>query len=112
VRPIGGRSNPQGCPMWSVQLFKPGRVMTTPGVLAVLDRLDGLARALVIVGLLVRHVTGDWGELDPEDRAANDHAILLGERILSAYRLPDGTKVWVITEADRSATTVLLPSEY
>lgn len=98
--------------MWSTQLFNPGRVMTTPGVSAVLDQFDGLTQVRVVIGLLIRHVTGDWGDVDGEDHAANDHAVIQGERVLSAYRLPDGTKVWVITEADRSATTFLLPSEY
>ncbi len=61
---------------------------------------------------LLRHMKGDWGELDQEDIAANQHAVLVGARILSAYRLQDGTKFWIITEADRSATTILLPEEY
>ena len=60
-----------------------------------------------------RHAAGDWGELDSEDQAANGWAVVFGdERLLSAYRLADTTRIWVITEADRSATTVLLPEEY
>jgi hypothetical protein len=98
--------------MWSTLLFNPGRVLTTPGVLDRLDALDEWDQAQVIIRLLVRHITGDWGEVDADDQSANDHALILGERLLSAYRLPDGTKVWLITEADRTATTVLLPSEY
>ena len=98
--------------MWQTQLFHPGRVMTTPGVGAALDQFDGPTQVRLVIGLLVQHITGDWGEVDSDDQAANDHSVILGERVLSAYRLPDGTKVWVITEADRSATTFLLPSEY
>jgi hypothetical protein len=98
--------------MWSTQLFNPGRVMTTPGVSTVLDQFDGLTQVRVVISLLIRHVTGDWGDVDSQDHATNDHAVIQGERVLSAYRLPDGTDVWVITEADRSTTTFLLPSEY
>jgi hypothetical protein len=62
--------------------------------------------------LLARHVHGDWGELSEEDRLQNELAVLLGLRLLSSYPLPTGGKVWVITEADRSATTILLPDDY
>ena len=62
--------------------------------------------------LLPWHITGDWGELDDHDRAENERSLKTGCRLLSAYRLQDGTKIWVITEADRSATTLLLPEEY
>jgi hypothetical protein len=61
---------------------------------------------------LTRHVTGDWGDLCDEDVAENELSVEQGFRILSAYELETGTKVWVITEADRSATTFLLPEEY
>ena len=61
---------------------------------------------------LVRHQSGDWGDVDEEDKRANDLDLIHGGRLLSAHHLPDGTKLWVITEADRSATTFLLPSEY
>jgi hypothetical protein len=98
--------------MWSTQLFDPGLIVTTPGVSTALEHLDPLEWMYLIIRLVTRHITGDWGDLDIEDRTANDHAVILGERVLSAYHLPDGTKVWVITEADRSVTTVLLPDEY
>jgi hypothetical protein len=63
--------------------------------------------------LLARHRRGDWGDLGEEDRAANDAAVVDGSRILSAYRLgEDGITVWIITEAHRAATTILLPDEY
>lgn len=59
-----------------------------------------------------RHLTGDWGDLEVEDKVENELSLREGFRLLSAYHLPDGTKVWIITEADRSVTTVLLPDEY
>lgn len=85
-----------------------GRLVATPGA------LEALADAGVSpTRLLARHVRGDWGELDEEDRRANDRALLEGTRLLSAYTLPrTNEKVWVITEWDRSSTTILLPSEY
>lgn len=61
---------------------------------------------------LVRHVTGDWGEVCDEDKAANDRALIEGSRLLSVYRTDGGQTFWIITEWDRSATTVLFPSEY
>lgn len=61
---------------------------------------------------LARHTAGDWGEVPPEDACANDEALLVGERLLSAYRLRASTKLWIITEADRSSTCILLPEEY
>lgn len=61
---------------------------------------------------LRRHARSDWGELEQEDLEANDRAVKEGGRLLSAYRSKAGTKFWIITEADRSATTVLLPEEY
>lgn len=59
-----------------------------------------------------RHAKGDWGDLDVEDLQANDAALKSGGRLVSSYRTESGTKFWIITEADRSATTVLLPEEY
>jgi hypothetical protein len=61
---------------------------------------------------LARHSRGDWGELCPADKWANDRALREGDRLLSAYKTSTGERLWVITEADRSATTILLPSEY
>ncbi|GKS87471.1 type I restriction endonuclease subunit M [Acidovorax sp. SUPP1855] len=62
--------------------------------------------------LLRRHLLGDWGDLCEDDRRLNDQAVRLGNRILSAYQLEGNTTVWIITECDRSVTTLLLPSEY
>lgn len=61
---------------------------------------------------LVRHAQGDWGELDEEDTQENEFSLVNGLRVLSAYTLSDTTRFWIITEADRSVTTILLPSEY
>lgn len=82
-----------------------GQTVATPAALDVLTQPD-------IVAALRRHSAGDWGEVDDEDRAANDDAMRVGERLLSVYRAANGTTFWVITEADRSVTTVLLPSDY
>lgn len=65
-----------------------------------------------IIGALRRHATGDWGDVDEEDRESNNQAVLNGDRLLSVYHTADGTKFWIITEWDRSATTVLLPEDY
>jgi hypothetical protein len=59
-----------------------------------------------------RHADGDWGEVDEHDRKANEYAVEHGLRVLSAYMLKTGATIWVITEADRSSTTILLPEEY
>ena len=83
-----------------------GRVVATPGALEVV-RDHGLD----VVGLLHRHRAGDWGSVSDHDAQANDHAVAYGARVLSAYETAGG-RLWIITEADRSATTVLLPSEY
>ncbi len=85
-----------------------GRIVSTPGA------LDALAaEGANALQLLKRHVSGDWGELGEDDKAENEFSLNKGFRILSAYLLPKtGVKVWIITEADRSATTLLLPSEY
>lgn len=61
---------------------------------------------------LYRHVTGDWGEVCEEDKEENALSLEQGFRLLSAYTFTDGTKIWIITESDRSATTILLPQEY
>lgn len=86
-------------------IFNPGSLYSTPGALAALTTED-------MHNSLLRHLLGDWGDLDPEDKAANDQALIDEGRLFSAYHSASGTKFWIITEADRSATTVLLPSEY
>jgi hypothetical protein len=88
-------------------LFPLGQTVATPGALEALERNQQLP-----TDFLQRHQNGDWGELEDEDRKENDVSLREGFRILSAYHLKDKTKIWLITEADRSATTVLLPEEY
>lgn len=91
----------------TIPLFPLGQVAATPGALEVLDPYPGLLHRLIS-----RHVRGDWGDLDAEDHRANNDALKHGSRIFSAYLTPENVKIWVITEADRSATTLLLPEEY
>ncbi len=87
--------------------FALGAVVATPGAVEALDRV-GLAPAI----FLARHECGDWGDLSEDDRAENEFALGKRIRIFSAYHLDDFTKIWIITEADRSSTTILLPDEY
>jgi hypothetical protein len=87
--------------------FPLGQIVSTPGA------LDALARAGQEPWQFIeRHVAGDWGEVDEHDRGENELSLKKGFRILSAYTLSDGTKIWIITEADRSSTCLLLPEEY
>ena len=89
-------------------LFPLGRVVATPGALAALEKAGQQPQ-----DVLARHVHGDWGDLCDEDRNENRLSLERGFRLLSSYRTCTGdTKVWVITEADRSVTTILLPEEY
>jgi hypothetical protein len=87
--------------------FALGQVVATPGALAALEEAGQLPQEF-----LHRHVRGDWGELDPHDVQANEHAVNGEDRIFSAYSTKKGTRLWVITEWDRSVTTLLLPSDY
>jgi hypothetical protein len=87
------------------QYFRLGQVCATPGVIEEISVIDQMTA-------LQRHASGDWGELDPEDWAENELSLREGFRLLSAYRSAQGVKFWIITEADRSVTTILLPSEY
>jgi hypothetical protein len=84
--------------------FSLGQVVITPNALEKLKSDD-------ILNALKRHIVGDWGELDDEDRQTNDEALQSGDRLLSAYR-SGGTKFWIITESTREVTTVLLPEDY
>jgi len=88
-----------------IAVIRLGRIVTTPNALMSLTQND------ILVGLQ-RHQAGDWGSLTEDDRAANDLALTQRKRIVSAYSAANGTRFWVITEADRSATTVLLPEDY
>ncbi len=82
-----------------------GQTVATPAAIDALTQPD-------IVAALRRHASGDWGNVDAEDRTANDEALRDGTRLLSVYQSASGTTFWVITEADRSVTTVLLPDDY
>jgi hypothetical protein len=84
-----------------------GYVVATPGALQALEAARQSADEF-----LARHVSGDWGEVGEADWDENGLALREGFRILSAYTLRTGVKIWIITEADRSATTILLPEEY
>jgi hypothetical protein len=89
------------------RLFSLGAVVATPGA------MNSLAAAgLSPSSLLARHACGDWGEVSAADALANDAAVNGGDRLLSAYVLATGERLWVISEADRSVTTLLLPAEY
>lgn len=88
-------------------LFPLGRTVATPAALVALT-FNQVSPQM----LLHRHRNGDWGDLSEEDKQLNDQAVKDGSRILSAYVLADGTRVWVLTEGDRSASTILLPEEY
>jgi len=86
----------------SKKLFELGRIVATPGTLAL---------GVDFSPYIGMHQRGYWGDVCQEDWQANDQSVKNGSRILSAYETPKG-KIWIITESDRSSTTVLLPSEY
>ena len=87
--------------------FSPGQIVATPGALAAME--EHQCQPLT---LLARHLAGDWGVLPAEDAQLNDEALKSDGRLLSSYPLGGDTRIWVITEWDRSVTTFLLPSEY
>ena len=107
-------SNSPSLPARRGPLFALGHLLATPGALRALE-----LHAISPSQLIGRHVRGDWGDVCGEDRAANNAALVCGARLFSVYQL--GTpadadlgesKLWIITEADRACTTILLPSEY
>ena len=85
--------------------FPPGQIVITRNALNSLEQTD-------VYASLARHLRGDWGDVDEEDRQTNDQALTHGARLLSVYHAANGTKFWIITEADRSVTTILLPDDY
>ena len=87
--------------------FPLGQVVSTPGALDALANADEDSWEF-----LTRHASGDWGDLGEEDRRENERSLKDGCRLLSAYTLSNGTSIWIITEADRSSTCILLPDEY
>ena len=89
-------------------LFDLGAIRGTPRAIDALQRAHVSAR-----DLLTRHIKGDWGDVHPEDKGQNEEALLEGLRLMSVYRLPrTGETIWIITECDRSVTTLLLPEDY
>ena len=90
--------------------FPLGQLAATPGALDLLEQ-----HQVSLFDLLIRHASGDWGDVGTEDAHTNEQALIYGNRLLSCYTLVPGdsdTRVWIISEADRSVTTALLPSEY
>ena len=87
--------------------FPLGQVVATPGAVNAMNEAGDHSNEF-----LFRHATGDWGEVPREDAELNDLAVIEDSRILSAYFTKSGVKRWIITEADRSSTTILLPEEY
>jgi hypothetical protein len=88
-----------------VAVFRLGRIVSTP------NAFQSLTKENILEGIR-RHQAGDWGDLKAPDWEANDQALTQGGRILSAYNAENGTRFWIITEGDRSVTTVLLPEDY
>ena len=92
----------------TIPLFPAGQIVATPGALALLEQANKTPLEFVS-----RHLRGDWGDdLCQDDKTENELSLKHGFRLLSSYRVTETETLWVITEADRSVTTVLLPSEY
>lgn len=89
----------------TVNRFQPGKFYATPGALEQFSR-----RELFLC--IRRHLAGDWGDLSNEDWRLNNQSLIRGGRLFSSYIMQNGRKLWIITEANRSATTCLLPEEY
>jgi len=91
----------------TVPLFPAGQIVATPGALALLEQANRSP-----LEFLARHLRGDWGDLCHEDKTENELSLKHGLRLLSSYPVTETEKLWIITEADRSVTTLLLPEEY
>lgn len=91
----------------SKPLFNLGQIVATPGALESIEKAEQAAS-----DFLGRHIRGDWGDVCKEDAEANQESLKDGSRLLSSYRTKLNVKLWIITEADRSSTCILLPSEY
>lgn len=92
-------------PYVPIAVFRLGQIVATSNALSKLSQQD-------ILRGIQRHQAGDWGDVDAHDRDANNRALTEGTRLLSVYHTSSGLKFWIITEADRSVTTVLLPEDY
>jgi len=90
---------------YPIAKFRLGKIVSTPNALSQLTQED------ILMGIQ-RHQAGDWGDVDEHDRQANERALIERTRLWSVYHAAAGTKFWLITEADRMATTVLLPEDY
>ena len=90
---------------YPIAKFRCGKIVSTPNALSQLTQED------ILMGIR-RHQAGDWGDVDDDDRQANERALIEGTWLWSVYHAANGVKFWLITEADRSATTVLLPEDY
>ena len=87
--------------------FSAGQLVATPGA------LEALAQSGQTPDFFLdKHLNGDWGDIDDEDRLMNEQALRNGQRLLSAYTTLKGVRIWIITEADRSSTCILTPEEY
>jgi len=91
----------------TIPLFPAGKLVATPGALALLEQVNKSP-----LEFLSRHLRGDWGELCQDDKAENELSLKCGFRLMSSYQITETEKLWVITEGDRSVTTLLLPAEY
>lgn len=91
----------------TIPLFSAGQIVATPGALALLEQANKTP-----FEFLSRHLRGDWGDLCEHDRIENELSLKQGFRLMSSYVVSNNQKLWIITEADRSTTTLLLPTEY
>lgn len=89
------------------RLFSLGKIVATPGAIEAIEKVRGNPDTF-----LKRHQSGDWGDCDPDDKRENDLSVREGFRIFSVYNITADQKIWIITEADRSSTCILLPDEY
>jgi len=96
---------PLTLPMPARHRFAPGSIVATPTALAVTTPQQ-------ILESIERHLTGDWGDVTPEDAQANEDAVTNDHRVFSVYQMSDGNRLWIITEANRVSTCILLPSDY
>jgi len=91
----------------TIPLFSAGQIIATPGALALLEQANQSP-----LEFLSRHLRGDWGDLCQDDKTENELSLKYGFRLMSSYQVTDTERLWIITEADRSVTTLLLPAEY
>ena len=91
----------------TIPLFPAGRIVATPGALRLLEHANKSP-----LELLSRHLRGDWGDLCQDDKTENELSLKCGFRLMSSYQVTDTEKLWILTEADRSVTTLLLLAEY